>query len=104
MEARKHITDKQMASLHVAYREYVRQLTEQGYDLKKALAQTVLTIPLTEENFKHYFVKPTLESLYPESSSHNDLYTDQVEPLFDVLNRAMSIRFGISIPFPEDET
>lgn len=98
----KRITDDQMASLHIAYREFARELTARGYDLKAALNQCpTIEVPITEHNFKEVFVRPVLEVLGIERKSHNSLTADQVEMVFDTLNRAMANRFGISIEFPE---
>lgn len=107
----KPITDKQMSSIHVAYRQWADLLNEAGYTLNKAIEEGLLTIdvPFTEENVKQIFGYLALQCLYPEkfedpkAPKHPKLSTTEIQLLFDTLNANFANKFGVSIDFPHNE-
>ena len=110
MKAEKNpISDKQMASMHIVYREFAKLLNEAGYDIKRAVMEEKIRIPIpfTEENVKQIFGYAVLESLFPEKfedpkkPKHPRLTTTETLLAFETLNNAMSVVFGVSMPFPE---
>ena len=109
---KKDITDKQMSSIHVAYRQWAELLNEAGYTVNKAIEQGLLTVdvPFTEENVKQIFGYLAIGYLYPEKfedpdkPKHPRLSTTETQLLFDTLNINFANKFGVSIDFPHDES
>ena len=99
----KPISEKQMSSMHIYYREIAEQLNEAGFDIQRAIDMVAIRISVgfTEENVKSIFGKAVIESLFPDKDSHTRLSTTQTQMVYETLNLAIAERFGISIPFPE---
>ena len=103
------ITDKQMSSIHIYYREVARVLNESGFDIQRAidLGAIRISIGFTEESVKEIFGKAVIQSLFPEKfadpckSMHPRLTTVQTQLTYETLNAALAERFGISIGWPE---
>ena len=108
---KKDITDKQMSSMHIAYRQFAEKLNEAGYTLNTAIERKLLKIdiPFTEGNVKEIFGYAVLKSLFPDKfeddhkPKHPRLSTTETQLAFEVLNNAMAHKFGVSIPFPAKE-
>ena len=105
----KDISDKQMASIHIAYREFAKLLNDAGYDIKRAIEEGLIGsigVPFTEQNVKQIFGYTILRALYPEkfeepdAPKHPRLSTKETQEVFEVLNRAMATKFGVSMDFP----
>ena len=103
----KPITEKQLASIHIAYRFWAKELNDAGYSINKAIEQGLLTmdIPFTEQNTKQIFGYLAIEHLFPDKfdpagPKHPKLSTTQEQLLFETLNANFASKFGISIPFP----
>lgn len=98
-----------MASIHIYYREVAKQLNDAGFDIQRAIETGAVRIPIgfTEENVKHIFGYAVLESLFPEKfedpkkPKHPRLTTTETQLVYETLNNALAVRFGISIPWPE---
>ena len=107
---KKDITDKQMASMHVAYRQFAELLNEAGYTLNTAVERKLLKIdiPFTENNVKEIFGYAVLKSLFPDKfeddskPKHPRLSTTETQLAFETLNNAMGVKFGVSIDFPHE--
>ena len=105
----KPISSKQMASIHIAYREFARMLNESGMTLQIAIDLKKINAPIqfTEENVKVLFGYPILQHLFPEKfrdknkPHHPRLTTTETQMAFENLNGAMIHLFSISMPFPE---
>ncbi len=104
---KKDITDKQMSSIHVAYRLWAKALNDAGYSVNKAIEQKLfrLDVPFTENNVKEMFGYAVIEALYPDKFTgsgpkHPRLSTTETQLLFESINAALAQRFGVSIPFP----
>ena len=99
----KPISDKQMSSIHIYYREIAEKLNDAGFDIKRAIDMGAIRISIgfTEQNVKEIFGKAVIESLFPEKDSHTKLSTTQTQLVYETLNLAIGERFGIHVPFPE---
>ena len=108
----KPISDKQMASIHIAYREFAKLLNDAGYDVKRACDEGLIgnvPIPFTEQNVKVMFGYNVLEALFPEkfenpnAPKHPRLNSAETQLAFETLNAAMGKLFGVSMDFPHKE-
>jgi len=100
----KGITPKQMSSLHVAFRQFSNGMNDSGRSV-----QQVVHLPLsfTEAIFKESIARVVLNHFlmdiredYKGEGSFTELFTHEVDPYYDELNRAIGEKFGVSLPYP----
>lgn len=96
----KQRTPKQNAALHVWLKMLSKALNEAGYDMKKVLKPHV-EIPWDDEGraAKEHLWRPIQEVLLGKEST-TEAYKDEYAKVYEVLNRHMSEKFGVSIPWP----
>lgn len=92
-------TNKQNAALHLFLRKLADALNDAGYDMKRVLKPEI-DIPWSGELTKEYLWRPIQEAMLKKESTA-DLDTVEVSQVYDTLNRHLSNKFGISVPFPE---
>ena len=94
-------TLKQNSAMHVWIRRLVKALNDAGLDMRKVLKPSI-QIPWTEESAKEHLWHPVQKIVCSKEKS-SDLDTKEVSAVYDVLNRHLGEKFGISIGFPENE-
>lgn len=92
-------TNKQNRALHLWIRKLVLELDSAGLDMKKVLKPEV-DIPWTDDLVKQYLWKPVQKAMLGKERTR-DLETSEVSKVYDTLNRHLSSKFGVSVPFPE---
>ena len=102
----KQRTNTQNNALQVYCRELANALNDAGLDMKKTLKAEV-DIPWTQDLVREHLWKPIQEYVIGKRST-TEANTFQYSEVYDVLNRNMAEKFGVSIPFPsrgqEDDT
>lgn len=100
-ELKKH-TDQQRKALHLYFDILAEALNNAGLDMRKTLKPGV-DIPWTRENVKNHLWRP-IQIAMTEKKSTTAL--DRVEPslIYEVLNKHLAEKFGVSVPFPSEET
>jgi hypothetical protein len=93
-------TDQQRKALEVFCRELAEALNDAGLDMKKTLKPDI-DIPWSQESVKDYLWRPIQEAMTGKHSS-TDLDTVQPSAISDVLNRHLSEKFGIYVPWPSE--
>ena len=76
-------------------------LNNAGYDMKKVLKPQI-DISWTSQSVKNYLWKPIQDVMY-KTNSTTKLDTKQVNEVYEVLNRHLSEKLGISVSFPSLE-
>lgn len=92
-------TARQNRALHVFLRLLGEALNDAGLDQRKVLKPN-FPIPWTTHSTKENLFKPIMKAMF-EIESTTKLERVQVSQVYDVLNRNLSEKYGISIPFPE---
>jgi hypothetical protein len=94
---------KQNAALHVWLRELSKQLNEAGYDMKKTLKPEV-EIPWDDEGImaKEHLWRPVQRIMLDKESTVEPEKMEYTK-VYETLNRHLSTKFGISIPWPQHE-
>lgn len=95
-------TTQQNRALHKGARILAETLNDAGLDAKKTLKPEA-SIPWTMEMILDLMYKPIMSAMYPDTTSTTELTTKQVSYIWEVMNRHLSERFGIAVPFPGDE-
>ena len=94
----KQRTNTQNNALQVYCRELANALNDAGLDMKKTLKAEV-DIPWTQDLVREHLWKPIQEYVIGKRST-TEANTFQYSEVYDVLNRNMAEKFGVSVPFP----
>tara|TARA_R110001599_G_scaffold232851_1_gene432038 strand:- start:92 stop:511 length:420 start_codon:yes stop_codon:yes gene_type:complete len=91
-------TTKQNNSLHVYNRQLGQALNSAGLDMRKVLKQEI-EIPWTEHSTKkHLWTEIQLILTGKESST--EITSKECQEIYQVLDRHIAQKFGVSIPWP----
>ena len=94
-------TARQNRALHVYLRLLGEALNEAGLD-QRAVLKSDFPLPWSTESAKENLFKPIMKAMF-DIDSTTKLERVQVSQVYDVLNRSLSEKYGISIPFPEGQ-
>ena len=94
-------TNQQNKSLHLFCDLMASGLNDAGYSVQK-----VCTLPIswTGDNFKQLIWKPVQKDMYPHKTSTTQLNRTEVSNVYEEINKLMAEKFGVSRPFPSEET
>lgn len=96
----KQRTIQQNKALHL-YFELLAQSIDAGLDMRVVLKPEV-EIPWTKESVKDHLWRPVQE-LYLKKDSTTELTTDEIAKVYEVLNRFLGEKHGVSQEFPSIE-
>ncbi len=92
-------TLKQNKALHKYFELLAEALNESGWDMKKTIK---VDVPWTKDTVKEYLWRP-VQKAYLKKHSTTELNKQQdITKIYDIINRAISERTGVSVPFPSD--
>ena len=94
-------TASQNSALHKYFELLAKELNNAGYDVG-----TTIKVPVdfTKDTVKEYMAHPIITALWPDKHHTAELETNEINELYEHLNRLTSEKFGIGIPFPSYET
>ena|SRR3990167_4400381 len=101
MKTEKLRTIQQNRAIHLYCTQVAEALNAAGLDMKKVLKPGV-DIDWTGIGVKEYLVKPVLK-VKTNKKSTTKMDTMDINGVYDVLNRFLSEKFKIYIPFPSEE-
>ena len=92
---------QQNKALHKYCQMVADEMNAAGYD-----AQTVISLPisLTPEIVKECIFKVIMKALYPDKTSTTELSTTEIQDVYEIMNNAIGVKFGISMDWPSDES
>lgn len=91
-------TTQQNKAIHVFFELLAEELNNAGLDMKRTLKESV-DIPWTATSVKEYLWKPVQESMVGKKST-TELSTTDVNKIYEVLNRHLGEKHGLSVIFP----
>lgn len=94
-------SDQQNAALHLWFTMLADELNSAGYDMKKVMRKS-MDIPWTAYNVKEFLWRPTQEAQLGKKST-TQLSTDEIDKVYDVINKAIGERTGVHVSFPSME-
>lgn len=94
-------TLKQNSALHLYYTHLAETLNGAGLDMRLVLKPEI-DIPWTPETVKEHLWRP-IQKGFLGIESTTDLTTKNIDMVYDVLNRHLGQKFGVSVPFPSEE-
>lgn len=95
-------TLQQNKSLHKYFALVSEALNEQGQDFSKVFDKP-LNIKITPNIIKECMWKIVQNVMYGKQSTTELLKSEEIESIYDVINKKLSERFGIYVPFPNKE-
>ena len=94
----KQRTLTQNNALHLYFKLVAETFQEAGYDARMVFKPEA-EIPITEDMVKELMWK-TIQKAITKKNSTNQLSTGEVSQIYDIMNRHISEKFGLHIPFP----
>jgi hypothetical protein len=92
-------TDNQNRALHLYFTQLADALNNAGYDMRKTIRQN-LEIPWTPHNVKEFLWRPCQKQyLQKQSTTELDKVQD-INKVYDIVNRIVGERTGVHVPFP----
>lgn len=87
--------------MHLMFKMLADELNENGLTMQKVLKPGI-EIYWTPEACKTYLWKPVQEAMFNKKST-TELDTRQVDQVFEVINKHIGEKFGLTIEFPSIE-
>lgn len=91
-------TSNQNNSLHLWFRLLADELNSGGFDMR-TLIRDEIDIPWNEYSVKEYLWRPVQIAQLGKKST-TKLTTDEIDKVYETINRAVGERTGIHVPFP----
>lgn len=98
LEIGKQVSTKQKNALHVYCRMLSKALGDAGLDMKQVLRPGT-DIPWTEISVKEFLWRPIQKAMTGKKSTKEPYRKDYGE-IYDVINRYISDKFGVHVPWP----
>ena len=93
-----HRSQKQNNALHKYLRDLAAALESAGLDMRKVLKPEI-DIPWTAESAKEHLWRP-IQKIMTGQDSTTDPTTAEYVAIYECLDRHLSQKFGISVPWP----
>ena len=94
-------SNQQNKALHKYLEMLAVALNDAGYDMKRTLKQD-FDIPWTRDSAKEYLWRPIQKAVIGEESTTKATRAEYPK-IWEVLNRHLSAKFGISVPWPSED-
>ncbi len=98
---RKKRTNLQNRALHLYFTQVAEALNNAGYDMKKLIKEEV-DIPWNTINVKNYIWRP-IQREYLKKKSTTRLKSDEIDQVYEIVNRLLAEKTKIHVPFPSIE-
>lgn len=95
-------TLQQNKALHLFFTHLSEELNGAGYDMKKTLKEEI-EIPWNETLVKEFLWKP-IQKAVTRKESTRELEKEELDRVYEVLNRHLGEKLRIHVPFPSIET
>ena len=97
-EEKQRRTNAQNRALHLYFTQLAEALNDAGYDMRETISNDV-DIPWTPYTIKENLWRPIQEA-YLKKKSTTKLNTTDIDKVYDILNRTVGERTGVSVQFP----
>ena len=89
----------QNSAFHLYFTQLAEELNDAGLHMRKVLKEE-FEISWTAENVKNCLWRPIQQALLQKDST-TELTTDEVNKVYELLNRNLAEKFGIVLQFPD---
>ena len=94
-------TSQQNRALHLYFTQLAQELNDAGLDMRKTLKPEI-AIPWSPNTIKEYLWRPVQKAQLQKQST-TELTTDEIDRVWETLNRHLGEKFGLYVPFPSEE-
>jgi len=94
-------TEAQNRAMHLFFTQLAEALNESGFDIKKTIRAD---IPWNPQSVKELIWRPIQKLVLNKKSTTELKKQEDIDKVYDVVNRAISDRCKIHVPFPSIET
>ena len=94
-------TEQQNKALHKGFELLADALNDAGFETKAVLAKKQIDVPWNKELVKELLWRPLMEAARQHEST-TELTTAEVSEIWDILNRHLGEKFGVTVDFPHD--
>lgn len=98
---KKSRTDRQNRALHLYFSLLSEALNKDGFDMRAVIKEDI-DIYWTPQNIKEYLWRPVQKQLFNKRST-TELTTDELDKIYEIINKVIGERAGIYIPWPSIE-
>lgn len=91
-------TSLQNRALHKYFSLLAEELNNAGYDMRKTIKKDI-DIAWSGISVKEYLWRP-IQKTYLQEKSTTNLKTGDIDKIYDILNKVISERCGVSVQFP----
>lgn len=98
---KKRRSDAQNRALHLYFTKLAKALNDAGWDMKKTLKEEI-SIDWSSYSVKENIWRPLQKSKLGKVST-TQLKTNDIDKIYDIINREIGGRTGVSVPFPCEE-
>lgn len=95
-------TSQQNRALHLWFTQLANTLNEAGFDMRKVIRPDV-EISWSMLSIKNYLWRPLQETILKKKST-TQLTTQEIDQIYDQVNRIIAERTGVFVPFPSIDT
>lgn len=103
IDPKKQRTQQQNRALHKWFELLADELNSAGLDQRKVLKPSI-SIPWAKQSVKEQLWRPIQKALFEKKSTTELLKQEEIDKIFDVINKHLGERFGLEVPhFPSLE-
>lgn len=95
-------TQKQNSALHLWFTLLAKELNEAGYTVQLVLKQK-MDLDWTGDMVKELLWRPSQKAILKKKSTTELKKTEDMDKVYEHLNRHLGEKFGINVPFPTDK-
>jgi len=95
-------SEAQNRALHLFFEQLANSLNSAGFDMRKTIKKDI-DICWTGYNVKEYLWRPVMEGMFGNKSTLR-MKSDELDSIYDVINKAIGERTGVHVPFPSIES
>jgi len=95
-------TEAQNAALHLYFTWLATELNLAGYTVQLVLKEK-MDLDFTPEMVKELLWRPAQEAITKKKSTTELNKQEEIDVIFEHLNRHLGEKFGVHVPFPTDE-
>lgn len=92
-------TIKQNSAMHAYFSLLAQAFNDSGQTISKVIK---VDVEWTPDTVKEILWKPIMQAVLKKKST-TKLNKDEIDKVYDVLNRALSEKVGVSVPFPNKD-
>ena len=95
-------TEQQNAALHLYFTKLAEALNDAGFDMRKTLKQG-MDVPWSAIMVKELMWRPVQKTFLKKESTTELDKSQDIDKIYDIINRTIAERTGVSVSFPSME-